>query len=79
MVDKFEASRTKDVEMRLKTLKVDEYVNLITQGVPHSLTHRTHLSCDTSQPKSRLSLVVCICYMHTYLVGLNFTHTCFKT
>ena len=37
MVDKFEASRTKGVEMRLK--KVDEYVNLIAQGVPHSLAH----------------------------------------
>ena len=78
MVDKFEASRINDVEMRLKNFKVDEYVNLITQDVPLSLTHRAHLSHDASQPKSRLSLV-CICYTHTYLVGLNFPHTSFKT
>ena len=46
MVDKFEASRTKDVETKLK--KVDEYMNLITELVKSKvcliLSHTEHNS-----------------------------------
>ena len=75
MVGKFEATRTKGIEMRIE--KVDEHDCALTEpvkgklGVPHSLTHRTHLNHDASQPNSRVSLVACYAHIQcTCLVKL---------
>ena len=52
MVDKFEASRTKGVEMRLNCKEVDDYMNLITELVKSKvcliLSHTEHTSAMMS-------------------------------